>query len=322
MSDLYIGVDLGGTNIKAGLVDGNGRVLARRSIPTEADGGPDVVINRICQIVRDTTDECGYPLEEIAAIGIGSPGTMDLDAGIVLDPPNLPGWKNVPIAKLISDHTGRPCILENDGNAAAWGEFWAGAGREVSSIVMMTLGTGIGGGIIIKGNLLHGANSIGGEIGHMCIVENGRLCGCGRRGCLEAYASASHTAARAIEALATDKTHSTLHKYYGDGKRLTSQHVFHEAVAGDALAMKIFDDTARYIALGMMNLSMVIDPDRFVLAGGMIAAGDTLLDPVRQYFRHMAFELPARNTGIVYATLGNDAGFIGAAGAAMKKLAE
>jgi glucokinase len=318
MSELYIGVDLGGTNIKAGLLRGDGHVLASQSIPTEAEGGPDVVIGRICQIIRSTAELAGVPLGDVRGVGIGSPGTMDIEAGVILDPPNLPGWKNVPLIQLVGRQVGVPCVLENDANAAAWGEFWAGAGREINSMVLLTLGTGIGGGIIIEGRLLHGANSLGGEIGHMCIVDGGRRCGCGRRGCLEAYASASHTAARALEALAEDTTDSSLHQYVGAGKRLTSQHICHEAVAGDPLAMRIFADTARYLALGIMNLSMIVDPERFVLAGGMIAAGDTLLRPVREHFATMAFENAARNTQIVYATLGNDAGLIGAAGVAMK----
>jgi glucokinase len=318
MADLYVGVDLGGTNIKAGLLDPSARVIASQSIPTKAEGGPDVVIDRICRIICQTAELGGVKLADVAAVGVGSPGTMDIPAGVVLDPPNLPGWKDVPLIARISAQVGVRCVLENDANAAAWGEFWAGAGREVDSLVMFTLGTGIGGGIIVDGRVLHGASSCGGEVGHMQIVEDGRRCGCGRRGCLEAYASASATAARAIEALADRKVQSTLRQYYGAGQRLTSRHVYEQAVAGDALAMRIFDGTARYLAMGMMNLSMIVDPERFVLAGGMIAAGDFLLDPVRRYFKQMAFERPAENTQIVYATLGNNAGFIGAAGVAMK----
>jgi glucokinase len=320
MSQLYIGVDLGGTNIKAGLLSADGTVLTAGSIPTEAQEGPDAVIGRICRIIRSTAEAGGVKLDEVRGVGIGSPGTMDIPAGVVLEPPNLPGWRDVPLIRLVSDAVGLPCVLENDANAAAWGEFWAGAGRKVDSMVMLTLGTGIGGGIIIEGRLLHGANSLGGEIGHMCIVDGGRLCGCGRRGCLEAYASASHTAARALEALAEDQSHSTLHQYVGAGKRLTSRHVCQAAAAGDALAMRVFAETARTLALGIANLSMIVDPQRFVLAGGMIAAGQTLLAPVREHFRAMAFRRAAHSTQIVFATLGNDAGLIGAAGVAMKAL--
>jgi glucokinase len=239
---------------------------------------------------------------------------MDIPAGLILDPPNLQPWKNVPVRQHVQQEFGIPTAFQNDANAAAYGEFWAGAGRSVRSLVMFTLGTGIGGGIILGDRVLEGEHSHGAELGHMKIeMTRPRRCGCGRLGCLEAYASAIAVVKRAQEALAEDGGRSALHAVLRRQEELTARDVFVAAAQGDGLAAKIVEDTAYYLAVGAMNLMHVINPDMVVFGGGMIAAGEGFLERIRHHVNELAFPVPAARTLIRYAQLGGDAGFIGAA---------
>jgi glucokinase len=313
-SPLYVGLDVGGTTMKAGVVDDDGRPLSAVSLPTEAHRGQDFGLERMCETIRRAVSEAGVGLDRMAAIGVATPGTMDLPAGLILDPPNLKPWRNVPVRRHVESAFGVPVAFQNDANAAACGEHWAGAGRGARSMGLFTLGTGIGGGIILDGRVVEGQHSHGAELGHLKIeLTRPRLCGCGKRGCLEAYASATAVVQRTREALAEDGGRSSLHALAQSRAELTARDVFTTAAAGDALANKIVEETAFYLAIGANNLMHTIDPDVVVFAGGMTAAGDGFLERIRRHVREVAFPVPAERTQVRFAELGSDAGFIGAA---------
>ena len=310
---VYVGLDVGGTTMKAGVVDDQGRPRSAVSLPTEPHKGQEHGLEQMCASIRQAVAEAGLQLSDIAAIGVATPGLMDIPAGVILDPPNLKPWRNVPVRQHIHETFGLPTAFQNDANAAAYGEYWAGAGRDVNSLVMFTLGTGIGGGIILADRILEGEHSHGGELGHIKIeMTRPRTCGCGRKGCLEAYASATSVVQRTREALAEDKDRSSLHQIKNE-EDLTSHAIFDAASAGDELASRIVEETAFYLAVGAMNLMHTIDPDMVVFGGGMTAAGESFLERIRHHVRELAFPVPAARTQIRFAQLGSEAGFIGAA---------
>jgi glucokinase len=311
---LYVGLDVGGTSMKGGVVDDAGRPLAAVSLPTEAHKGQEHGLERMCQTIHEAVAAAGLTPRQVAAIGVATPGTMDIPAGVILDPPNLRPWQNVPVRRHIADAFGLPVAFQNDANAAACGEFWAGAGKGARSLVLFTLGTGVGGGIIVGDRVLEGEHSHGAEIGHIKIEMTApRQCGCGRWGCLEAYASATAVVKRALEALAQSHGTSRLGSLLHDQGELTARDVFDAAAAGDALADKLVEETAFYLAVGATNLMHTIDPDVIVFGGGMTAAGLPFLERIRRHVRELAFPVPAARTAICFARLGSDAGFIGAA---------
>src|SRR3954470_8518256 len=245
---LFVGLDVGGTSMKAGVVDDHGKSLGSVSLPTEAHRGQEVGLERMCESIRQAVASTGVKMGEIAAIGVATPGTMDIPAGVILDPPNLKPWRNVPVRQHIADKFRLPTAFQNDANAAALGEFWAGAGRGVHSMVLFTLGTGVGGGIVLGGQVLTGQHSHGAELGHMKIeMTNPRQCGCGRWGCLEAYASATAVVKRTQEALTRSDGSSALTRLVADGGELSARVIFDAALQGDALADRIVEDTAYYL---------------------------------------------------------------------------
>jgi glucokinase len=308
----FVGLDVGGSTMKAGVVDDAGRPQGAVSLPTEAHRGQEFGLARMCETIRAAVEKSGVGMGTIAAIGVATPGTMDIPAGVMLDPPNLRPWRNVPVRQYVHDVFGIPTAFQNDANAAALGEFWVGAGRGANSLVLFTLGTGVGGGIVLDGGrLLEGRHSHGAEVGHIKIeMTNPRECSCGRLGCLEAYASATAVVKRTREALAKHPGRSVLEQMAGE---FTARDVFTAASAGDSLAGAVVEETAFCLAIGAMNLMHIIDPDLIVFGGGMIAAGDDFLERIRAHVRRLAFPVPAERTQIRYAELGTDAGFIGAA---------
>ena len=311
---LYVGLDVGGTAMKAGVVDDSGKARASVSLPTEAHRGQEFGLERMCESIRQAVAAAGLKMRDITAIGVATPGTMDIPAGLILDPPNLKPWRNVPVRDHIQKVFKLPTAFQNDANAAAFGEFWAGAGRDVHSLVLFTLGTGVGCGIIIGDLVVEGEHSHGAEVGHMKIeMTNPRQCGCGRWGCLEAYASATSVVKRAVEALSPKGVKSQLKEYRNKEGGLTARDIFDVALRGDKVAGKIVADTAYYLAVGTVNMMHTIDPDMVVFAGGMIAAGESFLQRIRRFVKELAFPVPAKQTKICYAQLGSDAGFIGAA---------
>src|SRR5437868_5282994 len=311
MIPLFVGLDVGGTAMKAGVVDDEGKPMASVSLPTEAHRGQEFGLERMCETIRQAVVAAGLTMADIAAIGVATPGTMDIPAGIILDPPNLKPWRNVPVRDHVQKYFQLPTAFQNDANAAAFGEFWAGAGKEAHSMVLFTLGTGVGGGIIIGELVLEGEHSHGAELGHMKIeMTNPRQCGCGRWGCLEAYASATAVVKRAAEALQRDRGRSSLHRL---GEALTARDIFEAAAAGDVLAQGLVKETAFYLAVGAVNMMHTLDPDMVVFGGGMTAAGEDFLERIRFHIRELAFPVCAEHTQVRYAELGSDAGFIGAA---------
>jgi len=314
-SPFYLGIDLGGTNIKSGVVDDHGLPLSSVSVPTHAELGGKKGLDSLEQAARLAVEASGLSWDEIVAVGLGSPGTMDIEQGMLLEPPNLPGWEQMPVRRLLEERLRKPTILQNDGNAAAYGESWAGAGKGQRSVVMFTLGTGVGCGIVVDGRIIEGRHSHGGECGHIIVqMQGGRRCSCGGEGHLEAYASATSVARRAHEALEDPSVSSSLRRI--DPHELDSRAVALAAATGDDLAQKLMNDTAFYLAVGAVCLMHTIDPDLVLFGGGMIEAGPAFLAMIREQVRKLAFPIPAAKTVIDFAQLGGKAGFIGAAGCA------
>jgi glucokinase len=307
-----IGIDLGGTNIKAGVLADDGELLYRCSIETQAEQGFEHVFRRLVQLVEDCICAAGLTKADIVAIGYGTPGPMSHEEGIVYASPNLPGWENIPLRARFTEATALPVTLDNDANVAAYGEFVAGAGKGTRDMVMLTLGTGIGGGIVLDGRLQRGAFDNAAEIGHTIAVPNGRLCPCGQRGCLERYGSANAVAERFVEALRAGED-SALKARLDAGEMLTSVDVAKAAQGGDALATRIWDETCLYLALACLNIQHMLNPECVVLGGGLIGAGDQLLKPIREHFERQAWKVAKDFPRIELATLGDNAGIIGAA---------
>ena len=321
MSKIIIGVDLGGTNIKTAIVDQDKRIIAKSSRPTEDDSGPEAVMNlmtqSICELLRDNN----LDMSQVLAAGFGAPGPMNWQTGIVFSPPNLKGWKDVPLAAEMQRRLQVPCYVDNDANVACYGEYWLGAGQGAESIVVFTLGTGVGGGIVVFGKLLRGIDGTAAELGHITVQRDGRLCGCGARGCLEAYASVTGMKRTAVESW--DKETTSLKTLCGcDPEKLTGKMIYNAAVGGDAFARQVFHETAVWLGLGAASMVNALNPERIILCGGMSNAGELLFATVRETVMLNAFEVPAKRCEILPAGLGEDSGVIGCAGCALTRYQE
>jgi glucokinase len=312
-----IGVDLGGTNIVAGAMPLDGsREIAMQTRPTMADGGAGAVVKRIAemieQVIVETIEETGATRSDFLGVGIGAPGPLDRANGIVIVTPNL-GWKNFPLRDEVSKRVHLDATLDNDANCATLGEFWRGAAIGGRNVVGMTLGTGIGGGLILEGKLYHGASDVAGEIGHTTIDSTGRRCKCGNYGCLEAYASGPAIAERAREALRGDEGESILVGMAGgDPKKITAQTVYEASKRGDGVAREVVRETARFLGAGVSNLLNIFNPDTVVLAGGVTQAGDALFQPLRAEVKRRAFKPAVQACRIVPGALPLSAGVVGA----------
>jgi glucokinase len=312
-----IGVDLGGTNIVVGAMSADGSSsFAMRSVPTNADLGAEGVADRIVGVIEgvilDTIAETNAHRQDFIGVGIGAPGPLDREKGLVIVAPNL-GWRNFPLRDRIAERLHLPATLDNDANCATVGEWWQGAARGGTNVIGMTIGTGIGGGIIVEGKLFHGSSDVAGEIGHTTIDLNGRHCKCGNYGCLEAYASGPAIAVRAREVLVREETASLLPSMVGGRlEEITAATVYTAASQGDAVASEIVRDTARYLGVGVANLLNIINADVVVIAGGVTAAGDALFVPLRAEVRRRAFQSAVDATRIVAGTLPGTAGVVGA----------
>jgi len=312
-----IGVDLGGTNIVVGAMSADGKQhFAMRSIPTNPEVGAEGVADRIVGLIEgvilDTIAETNSSRRDVLGVGVGAPGPLDREKGLVVVAPNL-GWRNFPLRDSIGERLRLPVTLDNDANCATVGEWWQGAARGGTNVVGMTIGTGIGGGVIIDGKLFHGASDVAGEIGHTTIDLNGRHCKCGNYGCLEAYASGPAIATRAREVLVREETASLLPSLVG-GKldSITAETVYKAAQQGDAVASEIVRDTARYLGAGIANLLNILNADVVVVAGGVTQAGDALFVPLRAEVRRRAFRPAVDATRIVAGELPGTAGVVGA----------
>ena len=311
-----VGVDLGGTKISAGAVSADGtRQFAMRSELTRAEEGADAVVARIATMVRaviaQTIAETGATRGDFLGVGIGSPGPLDRAKGIVITTPNL-GWHDFPLRDRISAEVALPASLDNDANCATVGEWWVGAAKGGRNVVGLTIGTGIGGGLMLDGRLYHGSSDVAGEIGHTTIDSTGRRCKCGNYGCLEAYASGPAIAVRAREALEGGEPSLLSTMAGGDPAQLTAQHVYEASKAGDPVAREVVRETARFIGTGVANLLNIFNPDVVVLAGGVAQAGDDLFDPLRAEVHRRAFRPAVEVCRIVPGALGSAAGVVGA----------
>ncbi len=307
MEEVIIGVDLGGTNLKAGVLTDDGEILHRCQRRTESDKGPEKVCDNIAAAVKECR-KAASENQHVAGIGIGTPGPLDLSQGVVRFAPNLPGWDDVPLRDMIQERTGLRCVMENDANAAALGEQWLGAGHGCSSLVLFTLGTGIGGGIVLDGEVWHGYDDGAGEIGHMSIDPEGPRCGCGSWGCIEAFASATGMVRRMEQAIESG-TNTCLADTRGD---LTAKKIYEAAVDGDAAASKNIHMTGYYLGVAVSNIMHILNPEVVVFSGGVTAAGNMLLNPIRQTARERTMEACRRDVKIKLAELEENAGIIGA----------
>ncbi|HEX2092206.1 MAG TPA: ROK family glucokinase [Longimicrobiaceae bacterium] len=312
-----VGVDLGGTNIVVGLlpVEG-GEVLGLRSMPTESGRGAKFVVDRIVSMVERAIEEVlsqhGGTRDDIAGVGIGSPGPLDRKTGTVINTPNL-GWRNFPLRDLISNAVRLPATLDNDANCATYGEWWLGAGRGTHTLVGFTLGTGIGGGIVLDGEIYHGCSDAAGEIGHMSIDSNGRKCKCGNYGCLEQYASGPAIALRAVEGIEAGAETVLVGMVNGKLEDITAATVYEATVQGDPYATEVMKDTAKFLGAGIASIINILNPEMIVIAGGVTRAGDTLFEPLRAEVRRRAFRSAQECCRIVPAELPGTAGVVGAA---------
>jgi glucokinase len=312
-----IGVDLGGTNIVGGAMSSDGvHQFGMRSVPTGAEQGAEAVTDRIVSLIEgvilDTIAKTNASRRDFIGVGVGAPGPLDREKGLVVVAPNL-GWRDYPLRDRIQSRLGFETSLDNDANCATVGEWWLGAAKGGRNVIGMTIGTGIGGGLIIDGQLFHGASDVAGEIGHTTIDLNGRHCKCGNYGCLEAYASGPAIATRAREVLVREETASLLPAIVdGDLDKLTAEAVYNAAKRGDAVANEIVRDTARYLGVGIANLLNIINADVVVVAGGVTQAGDALFVPLQAEVRRRAFRPAVEAARIVPGALPGTAGVVGA----------
>ena len=315
-----VAVDVGGTKILTAVVSDRGEILAQRRAETPQTG-VDPVLEVITATVLAALHDARVPAGEIAGVGVGAPGPLNPDSGIVFEAPNLSGWRDVPLKDSLEARLSLPVFVEHDATAAALGEWWRGAGRGVHDLIYLTVGTGIGGGIIIGDQVVHGVTGTAGEVGHMTIDVNGPPCPCGRStGCLEALASGTAIARMAREAIAAEVQTAVLAIAGGDPNAVEAAHVVEAARQGDRVAREIFGRAATYLGVGVANLLNLLNPARVIIGGGVSKAGDLLFDPVRRIARQRAFERPGRDAEIVAAALGDDAGPVGVAAVAFQRL--
>lgn len=320
-SSVWAGIDVGGTSIKLGLVADDGTILAETQMDTEEPRGPADAMRRSAETLRSLAKQKGLPWESIVAVGLGTPGSQDIARGWLIEPPNHPHWHHFGIVECLSQELGKSVHFANDANAAAYGEFWLGLGKGRDSMVLLTLGTGVGGGIITDHHLIVGANSFGSECGHVIVDGTPGARDCvwgGGKGHLEAYCSASAVAAITEELLDGHPT-SLLHAHRG---KVTAKKIFEAAVEGDAFARERIAQTAYWLGIGIASIVHMVDPGLVVLGGAMDFGGDRshvgakFLEDTVLSFRQRSFDHVSSGTTIAFAKLGSDAGFLGAAGIA------
>jgi ROK family protein len=306
----YAGIDLGGTNTKIGLVDEDGNIIFTTIVKTDSMEGFEKTIQRLSKILLQQVKSFDLNFDDVQSVGVGVPGPV-LNSRVVKFWANFP-WKNgVDLALEFEKNLGKPVKADNDVNVITLGEMWKGSAQGYKNVLGLAIGTGIGGGIIVDGKLVSGENGAGGEVGHIKVERDGKLCGCGQKGCWEAYASATGLIREAQSRLAVNKTNGLYEQVIG--RDLEAKDIFDVAKEGDAFALDLVDYEADYIALGIGNLLNVLDPEIVVVGGGVSLAGDILFDKVKERLKKYAFPSTTENLKIVAASLGNDAGILGAA---------
>lgn len=310
---VYFGIDIGGTGIKAGVVSPEGKLLYKQSAPTQAALGYEVLAKDIADLIKSVMENQNISLDDVAAIGLGCPGSIDDKNGVVIYANNI-NLKNAPLCAQVRKYIDKPVYIGNDANCAALGEYFAMDDDSIEDFVAVTLGTGVGGGIIINKKIYTGFNSVAGELGHTVIAMDGEQCTCGRKGCWEAYASATALIRDAERAADKNPDSALAKEIAANGGRATGKIAFDCANGGDATAKEVVDKYIRYVAEGIINLINTFQPQYVAIGGGISNQGDKLLEPVKKYVREGSYggDL-VRQTEIVIAKLGNDAGIIGAA---------
>jgi len=312
---MFVGVDLGGTHLRAAVVDMvSGEVLHQIQVDTLSREGHEAVISRMAQLIDKVILTSGTPKAEVGGVGIGVPGKLDRERGMVLFLPNLPGnWLDVPLQEQIEKQVGLPAHLLNDARAMTFGEWKYGAGRGVNTVACFTLGTGVGGGLVVNGKLHLELGGTAGELGHQVIDVDGPKCGCGSRGCLETYASGPAIAAAGIKAVVQGLTTRIGEMVDYDLNRITPQVVYQAALSGDTIAQEIYQRVGHYLGIAIANVIVSIGPRKVVIGGGVSQAGELLFEPIRRTIRESVFITATEHIEIVPAQLGINAGIIGAA---------
>ena len=308
-----IGIDVGGTNVKIALVDDNGKIIYSNSVPTYAKMGYEYTVNNIKQAIKDLMKETNTTPSDIEGIGFDFPGQVDCKTGVVKLAPNIPGWVNVPIAQMIEDEFHIPTRIDNDVRCAALGELKFGAGRGCENFICITVGTGIGSGIVINGKVVRGATNAAGELGHIKLQMNGGpICGGGDTGCLEAFASGPAIVAMAQEYIKGGKSTKFREMAAVEGGEITPYMVAKAAEEGDPVAKRIFEIVGEYIGIGLTSVINLLNPERVIIGGGVAESGELLLGPIRKTIKERAMVVAGNAVEIVPAQLGNSAGVIGA----------
>ncbi len=311
MPDLYGAIDLGGTKLRAVVADLEGNICGEIIRPSEADEGPDRVIARMIETLEEAASASGLPVSGLRAVGVASPGALDLVHGRVFEAPQLPGWDGVPLVQIMSERLGLPVLLENDANAAALGENRFGAGRGTRYLIYLTISTGVGGGIIIDGKVYHGATGAAGELGHMVVWFNGPRCLCGNRGCLEAISSGTGLAWRAQELVDRGEAPG-LERIKRERGELDADEIADAARAGDEDARRLFDESGLYLGIALANYINIFNPEMIVPGGGVVAgAADLFLDRAEETMRDLARKEPLRYVRLERAMLGDRSGPLG-----------
>jgi len=306
-----IGVDIGGTNVKIALVDEKGVIAYSNSVPTRAEMGYEYTIKNIINTIKDSLKESHNDISSIGGIGFGLPGQIDSMNGVVRLLPNIPGWVEVPLAKIVQSEFHVPVKLDNDVRVATLGELNFGAGKGCQNLICLTVGTGVGSGIVLNGQLVRGASMTAGEIGHVVVEkDNGLICGCGSRGCLEAYASGPSVVKMAKDYIAGGK--STKFKEIAAGNEITPFMVYEAAKQGDAVAKQIFNIVGEYLGVALVSVVNLLNPEKIIVGGGVGQAGDLILEPVREAIRKRCIPTSAAAVEVVQAQLGESAGVVGA----------
>lgn len=309
-----VGVDLGGTTTKLAFINPYGEILHKWAIPTDiSNEGKNITLN-IAKSIDMKLEELGHEKDQVMGIGMGAPGPVDLSSGVIFEAVNL-GWREpYPLKDLLEVETSLPAVIDNDANCAALGEMWKGAGNGAKDIVCVTLGTGVGGGVIANGDIVHGVSGAAGEIGHITsLAEGGAPCNCGKTGCLETIASATGIVRLAQEMLDQNNPSGEMAEIYKNTGLVTAKDVFDAARRGDEAALIVINTVALHLGIALANIANTMNPEKIVLGGGVSRAGDVLLNPVKEQFLKNSFPRVAQSTEISIATLGNDAGVIGAA---------
>ena len=309
----YAGVDLGGTNTKIGILDIDGNIFKSSIIKTFSDRGVDDTLNRIWETIKNLVQELDIDIKNLSGIGIGIPGPVK-DQSIVKFFANFPWEKNINVKELMEKISGVETKLDNDVNIIAMGEAKYGAAKSSSSSVTIALGTGIGGGIYINGSLISGFSGAGGEIGHIKLEKNGKLCGCGQRGCFEAYASATGMIREAVSRLAVNKSNLLYELIDKKIDKLEAKDIFDAAKQGDTFSLDIIDYETEYLAMGIGNILNILNPEVIVIGGGVALAGDILFNPLKEKLKKYVLPVALEDLKIVPGVLGNEAGIKGAVG--------